>query len=83
MNLYGCIPNCRFHFEAVVGEDTDHGGLPWLVSPPARIFMGALQSLFVLFVKKQFFIVSCYYQHLATVRVIDPFGISYFTLDTR
>jgi len=23
----GVLQNCRFHFEAVVGEDTDHGGL--------------------------------------------------------
>lgn len=32
----GIIPNCRFHFGAVIGEDTAHGGLPWPVSPPAR-----------------------------------------------
>jgi hypothetical protein len=32
---YGCISNCRFCFEAVVGEDTDHGCLPWLVSSQA------------------------------------------------
>jgi hypothetical protein len=31
----GCISNCRNAFVAVVGEDTDHGGFPWLVSPPA------------------------------------------------
>jgi hypothetical protein len=35
---FGCIPNCRFFFEAVVGGDTDHGCLPWLVShQPATI----------------------------------------------
>jgi len=34
--IEGCTLNCRFHFEAVVGEDTDHGNLPRLASSPAR-----------------------------------------------
>ena len=33
--LTGCISNCRSIIKAVAGGDTDHSGLPWLVSPPA------------------------------------------------
>ncbi len=35
----GCNPNCRFCIDAVVGEGTGHGCLPWLVShQPATIW---------------------------------------------
>jgi hypothetical protein len=33
-NYNGCISNCRSLINVVVGADTDHGGLPWLVSAP-------------------------------------------------
>jgi hypothetical protein len=45
---FGRIPNCRFHFEAVVGEDTGHGGLPGAGVPTSPRQFGMHPSHFLL-----------------------------------